>query len=81
MPETANEIVTKLALVTATDTSRGASILPLDLNAAIFVLDASIEYVVKQLYIFGMHLCTCYSSIAEMNPELLQQVEFVNVHK
>ena len=79
MPETANEIVTKLALVTATDTSRGASILPLDLNAAIFVLNASIEYVVKHLCM----LCTftCYSSIAEMNPGLLQQDEFVNVCK
>ena len=46
-PETANRIVTTLASVTAADTSRGASILPLDLDAAIFVLDALIEYVVK----------------------------------
>ena len=51
-PETANRIVTTLASVTAADTSRGASILPLDLDAAIFVLNASIEYVVKHLCVF-----------------------------
>ena len=44
-PETANGIVATLASVTAADITRGASILPLDLDAAIFVLDASIEYV------------------------------------
>ena len=46
-PETANSIVATLASVTAADTNRGASILPLDLDAAIFVLNASIEYVAK----------------------------------
>ena len=44
-PETANRIVATLASVTAADITKGASILPLDLDAAIFVLDASIEYV------------------------------------
>ena len=44
-PETANGIVATLASVTAADITRGASILPLDLDAAVFVLDASIEYV------------------------------------
>ena len=44
-PETANRIVATLASVTTADINRGASILPLDLDAAIFVLDASIEYV------------------------------------
>ena len=78
-PETANRIVATLASVTAADITRGASILPLDLNAAIFVLDASIEYVANtetsHIIIF-----ICYSSIAEMNPEILQD-EFVNVCK
>ena len=46
-PETANMIVATLASVTAAGTTRGTSILPLDLDAAIFVLDASIEYVDK----------------------------------
>ena len=46
-PETANRIVATLASVTDADTNRGASILPLDLDAAIFVLNASIEYVAK----------------------------------
>ena len=54
-PETANSIVATLASVTAADTTRGASILPLDLDAAIFVLDTTIEYVAKHLYIFGIH--------------------------
>lgn len=46
-PETANMIVATLASVTAAGTTRDTSILPLDLDAAIFVLDASIEYVDK----------------------------------
>ena len=41
--ESANDIITNLASVTAPDTDRNTSILPLDIEAATFVLDASLE--------------------------------------
>ena len=41
--ESANSVITNLASITAPDTAGNTSILPLDIQAATFVLDASIE--------------------------------------
>ena len=43
--ESANRLVANLASITTSDMASNTSILPLDLGAAIFVLDASLEYV------------------------------------
>jgi len=41
--ESANDIIVNLAFVTAPDTAGNTSILPLDIEAATFILDASLE--------------------------------------
>ena len=41
--ESVNGVITNLATITAPDTTGNTSILPLDIQAATFVLDASLE--------------------------------------
>jgi len=41
--ESVNSVITNLATITAPDTTENRSILPLDIQAVTFVLDASLE--------------------------------------